>query len=384
MSVLAVVASLSVLVLVQRWLKKITVALVAAVIVVVLFRFDARVLVQSAVSPLADGAFFKLLLTVFFIYLFSSALSSSGDAARFAASAQAVFDDHTAMAFLPLVIGFLPMPGGAMFTAPILKAVGKPGGFSNLYMMNTNYWFRHVMEFFWPVYPALFLLATMTQTPVSHFSLQMLPIFAVSLLSGWVLFNGFRFPRFRKASWKDVKGFWIVLFILMTGVLILGFQVEGYLALGINIAVYFGFRHRHFFGALREALKKWDVFLLLFLFFVYKFYLEGVGFPSAIAQELNGVGLSVPLMAFLLPFLMGLSTGLSQSAVGITAPLLLVMHANPVWIYFSAIAGVLLSPVHLCLVLTSHFFQTRMLATFTRVAPLLALTGVFTYWILSV
>ena len=384
MSIATSICSLIILIIIQRFTKNIIFAILGAVGTIIIFRFNFNALVDAFVIPLKDPDLYKLLGTVFFIYLFSNALDISGDAKRFATSSKALFDDRTSMAFMPMMIGFLPMPGGAMFTAPIVKMIGDDEGFSNDYMMVINYWFRHVVELFWPVYPAFYILTALVGIELAPFSISLIPIFLIATASGWILFNGFRLPKIKKATPKELKGLWIVFFVVLTGIMILVFNIEGYIALGINIGGYFLFRKRCFIKSFVKALQKWDVFLLLFLFFVYKYYLIEVNLTGDIAAELDRIGLNIHVLTIILPLLIGMSTGITQSAVGITAPLLITLGANPAMMYFAAVAGVLLSPVHLCIVLTGNFYKSDLMKVFVKILPLLFITGLSVYLLLVI
>jgi len=384
MSIATIIISLFILIIIQRITKNIILAILAAVGTIIVLRFDFSALLVSFTVPLQDPDLYKLLSTVFFIYLFSNALDISGDAKRFAASSKNLFDDRTSMAFMPMMIGFLPMPGGAMFTAPIVKMIGDDEGFPNDYMMVVNYWFRHVVELFWPVYPAFYILTALVGIELAPFSISLIPVFLIATVSGWLLLNGFKMPKVKKASARELKGLWIVFFVVLTGVMILAFNIEGYIALGINIGGYFLFRTRCFAKSLLAAFKKWDVFLLLFLFFVYKYYLTEVNLTKDIASELNSIGLNIHLLTIILPLLIGMSTGITQSAVGITAPLLITLGANPAMMYFAAVAGVLLSPVHLCIVLTGNYYKSDLMKVFVKILPLLFITGLSVYLLLVI
>jgi len=103
MSVATIISSLVILIIIQRMTKNIILAILGAVGTIVLFRFDPEALLNAFIIPLKDPDLYKLLGTVFFIYLFSHALDLSGDAKRFAASSKALFDDRTSMAFMPMM-----------------------------------------------------------------------------------------------------------------------------------------------------------------------------------------------------------------------------------------------------------------------------------------
>ena len=71
------------------------------------------------------------------------------------------------------------------------------------------------------------------------------------------------------------------------------------------------------------------------------------------------------LIFFALPFIVGLLTGLTVGFVGATFPIITAMmggHPDPGAVTFafaSGFAGVMLSPTHLCLLLTVQYFQGR-------------------------
>lgn len=380
MALIAIVISVLLLILVQRFTHHLLYAILASVAVLVIFRFDLQALGMSLIEPFLDASFFKLVITLFLIYFFSHALDYSGDARSFTKSSQALFDEATAMAFMPGLIGFLPMPGGAMFTAPMIKMLGENQKKSADYMMVTNYWFRHTVEFFWPVYPAMFLLVSLTGENLSRFSIKLFPVFLAAFISGWFLLNGFRLPKIKRTALKDLKGLWLVGFIAFTGILILGFKIEGYLALLLNIGGYTIIRWRYFFRSLKGAFTKWDVFLLLFLFYVYKNYLIHVEYPALLAADFHAMNLGVEWLTALLPLILGVATGITQSAVGIATPLLISMGADSSWLYFWSVVGVLLSPIHLCVVLTSNYFQADIGKLFLKIIPMIAIAG-FILWL---
>ncbi|MBV5337601.1 MAG: DUF401 family protein, partial [Deltaproteobacteria bacterium] len=73
--------------------------------------------------------------------------------------------------------------------------------------------------------------------------------------------------------------------------------------------------------------------------------------------------LPIPLLMALIPFIAGVMTGLTVGYVGITFPLLLPLMGDVqpnLWLeslaFASGFAGVMLSPVHLCFVLTREYF----------------------------
>ncbi|MCK7476438.1 MAG: DUF401 family protein [Candidatus Moduliflexus flocculans] len=70
---------------------------------------------------------------------------------------------------------------------------------------------------------------------------------------------------------------------------------------------------------------------------------------------------------FAAPFIIGLLTGVNQAFVAISFPLLvpIIGQGSPdmvlmTFAYVSGFCGILLSPAHLCLVLTADYFKAEM------------------------
>jgi hypothetical protein len=90
--------------------------------------------------------------------------------------------------------------------------------------------------------------------------------------------------------------------------------------------------------------------------------------------------LNVPpaLVAFTVPFIAGLLTGLASAAFSIGFPVvspLLVSSAGTIapswaaWLMAGGFLGVMLSPLHLCLALTRVYFRAEWGPIYRRMAP---------------
>ena len=107
---------------------------------------------------------------------------------------------------------------------------------------------------------------------------------------------------------------------------------------------------------------------------IFKGILEDSNAVEAISREL--IMLKVPLMmiAVILPFIVGLITGITIAFVGVTLPILIPLihslgEAGFILPYVMlavvcGFSGVLLSPLHLCLILSNEYFNTSMGAVY--------------------
>ena len=377
MATLSVVTALLTIVFIQRVLKNLLTALIMGILVLASFHPDVfreihKVLIKTGLSP----SYQKLVVAVFLIYLLTSLMESSGDSSKFSEGARKLFGSkETATSLTPMLIGLMPMPGGALFTAPMVKSMDEKG--DPLILTAKNYWFRHTIEFFWPIYPAIILTSELSKMSVSEISIKLLPVFLVSVLSGWFFFNGPSLPKFSKVS--DLKTFLPILPILSTGVLILVFKLESWFALLINVSIYSVFRSKYFLRSILNVLKRWQTFMILTFVYIFKVILEIYNIGDDVASEIIAWGIPIWVLVVFLPLVAGMSTGITQGAVGISLPVILGItgKAFVYHTYIFAVAGVLLSPVHLCVILTSDFFNVDVFSVLKKILIPLTLTVAF-------
>jgi hypothetical protein len=106
---------------------------------------------------------------------------------------------------------------------------------------------------------------------------------------------------------------------------------------------------------------------------VFKIILEKSGAVDAL-MRMGSADMALILAAFVLPGLVGLVTGLLMACVGITMPLLmaLVPAGEPVlpWLALAlttGFAGAMISPLHICFVLSCEYFKVDFAASWKRV-----------------
>lgn len=371
MATISVVTGLATLTALQLWRRNISLSLFGAFAVTFLFHkpgFDSLITIFRKLST--DPKLYEVVLTIYFIYVIGEVMKVSGTAQLLQKAVEKVFPDvRLSTAFLPLLIGLLPMPGGAMFTAPLVEAVGRGSGLTNLEMMSANYWFRHSMEFFWVVYPAMVIASSFAGIPLRNFMLVMFPVALTAIVAGLFIFRPLSWRvklskdslrLFFKSTWPIL----LVIFLVLAG-------LKGVWSVGIAaaLAVMYSKKLRSFINGFKV-----DIVLLLVMVFLYKNTLETLRISDAIASELSS---NVPplILAAVMPLLLGMVTGITQATVGMSFPTIFSLSTSfgalplAVWGYYFAVLGVLLSPVHLCLVLTSKYFQTPISKALKKLLP---------------
>jgi len=181
--------------------------------------------------------------------------------------------------------------------------------------------------------------------------------------------------------------------ILISLGLVVAFRVSPVIALAGGIMALFA-AHRYSPARILKTLTaslSFKALLLVAGIMIFQEVLRATGALAGISAFFVASQLPVPLLVALIPFIAGLMTGLTVGYIGITFPLLLPLMGTPVpslWLeslaFASGFAGVMLSPVHLCLVLTREFFGADTVQVYHRlVAPsLLVLATAVVPWLI--
>ncbi len=347
----------------------------SAVLTALLFGMNLADFWKSAVSGAASWETVKLLGIIILVLHIGEFLQRSG-AFRTMVDAlkNLVHDDRLILAIPPAFIGLLPMMGGAVLTAPIVEEAGRRWELSPAWKTFYNYWFRHIWEYWWPLYLNIILAAAIFQVPIKRISLYQFPFTFVALTAGLViLFKNVPRPPQKgrgKIAWRDVglilSSTWpIVLAIL----LIFVFRVSMLVALASACLL------THLFTRADKALRLQvlkasmspKMIWLIVSLMIFKRILESSGTLEAVVSVIPPRGFSAYLLLFMAPFCVGLLTGVNQAFVAISFPLLIpiIGRGNPdmvlmTFAYISGFAGILLSPAHLCLALTADYFKAGM------------------------
>ena len=123
---------------------------------------------------------------------------------------------------------------------------------------------------------------------------------------------------------------------------------------------------------LRESVSGKALFLVIGIM-IFQEVLRTTGALAGISSFFTTSHMPVHLLLFLIPFIAGVMTGLTVGYVGITFPLLLPLMGasspSPALValaFGSGFAGVMLSPVHLCYVLTCEYFHADIAKVYHR------------------
>jgi integral membrane protein (TIGR00529 family) len=359
------------------------VLLVASGLLAVLYRMSPAVLMATIRDTVTDAVTIKLFFALTLIRVLEMVLREKEVLARMTDASKDLLKRKRAVIIsMPLLIGLLPSLGGAYFSAPMVEESTRGLQMSPEEKGFINYWFRHPWEFILPLYPGILLAAALSRVELRSLILSNAP-YAVLFFGTGFLFSmrgvkggdaeDRKLLRSRSLRISGLVSFLPLILILL---LVIPFHMELHYALGIAIAglvIFYRIGAKKIFYALKHGFAL-EVIVLIFGTMVFKFVMDNSGAVAGLSRFFAVEGIPLLPVLFVLPFVSGLLTGLTIGFVGGTFPLLISLaggfHLNQIsFAFVSGYAGVLLSPVHLCFVLTREYFKADVWGMYKKVVP---------------
>jgi hypothetical protein len=392
-------------------------------------------------STAADTDFLLLCFMIWMMVTLSGVQEAGGQSARLVDGLEDYLHNPRIRLFIfPALVGLLPMPGGALFSCPMIRAVAGHMSLGENRQALINYWFRHIWETAWPLYPGYILASSLLGLSLDvicrytfpmvflaagvgrHFFLRDIPVDgagaeyarspahadAVPVHAGLAdsgvvspvrgdavpgtTFDGSNLhaapgrgsavPAPKKRLLSLLGNFLPIVVVLAGAALftpLLDFvfpQAPKQTAFGLALCAAVGTAVVQNRGRLRGkaprlifSVNAGRILILLFAVFLFKDLIAA----SGIVRDLGGSVSGLPMIAatcVVLSFIAGLLTGVMVGFVGLSFPVLLdlIRHAGlqeytlPLVVLSLAAGncGQMISPLHVCLVVTCEFFNAQL------------------------
>jgi integral membrane protein (TIGR00529 family) len=381
-----------------------------------LFGLKPLVALRSILASITDPKTVSIAAVVSLILILSSSMELAGQMQRMLKKFQGlVSSPRLNLVIFPALIGLLPMPGGAVFSAPMVKELGMRSKLSEAQLSFVNYWFRHIWEHWWPLYPGILLTTVITEISLLAIVAVMCPFTAVAVWlgyralksSGSLPANENKNPRL--PLWPFIKELVPILVVIFPGLgmgvlfskLFPAFSISKeiglILALCMAIAwVWYqnGTSKKQILSTLANR-QLLNMMYMIVGILIFKGILTDSRAAAAISQELIQMHIPLVLITVVLPLLVGLSGGIVIAFVGSTLPILVPMiqslgqapflPAYVMLILVSGFTGVMLSPMHLCFLLSNEYFGVTLGSVYRHLwkpcASLVAAAMIY-FWVL--
>ncbi|WP_038057553.1 DUF401 family protein [Thermodesulfobacterium hydrogeniphilum] len=293
---------------------------------------------------------------------------------------------------LPAIVGFLPMPGGALVSAIMIKDLVLKYQVDPVKATFINYWCRHLWVAVWPLYPSFILAKTITNAELLKIIEADYLITLAMIIMIFIFMKDF-FKMRTKTSFNlnDLKSVISSLYPLIL-IIILSFFFHIKLLITIPCTIALLYFHKHpkpsqIKGILRNSLDPGILLLIIGVMF-YKHLIIYTNSAQIFFEDLKMFHIPIPFAAFMLSFIIGFAVGIELGFSAIVFPLLLNFSGmgsffNPLnfmLIFGGGLMGVMLSPLHLCLILTSKYYKADLVKVYKYLTPSVFLVSII-LWI---
>ena len=362
---------------------------------------ELHYLTQAFTETLSLPRTYDIIFALYFVMCLEIELRTSGALAGMVHALQKIFSSNrVTLAVMPAFLGLLPSLGGARFSAPIVEEASKGLGLTNDHQAAINFWFRHIFEFSSPIIPGMIMACNIAGVAYSEFIMHLCWLTVLMFSVGWfVLIRPIKNDSIKENAgsqaadeqgWQDL---WLSLSpVVLTFVLVVFFNMNASVGMGVVTAGLFLVLH---FTKREVSLKdvvvgaidmKMFFNVLCILYFIQILTVTQV--LQEIVAAFQSSPLPMPVIIACVSFIIGVLTGMSQGHVAIIMPIIAAMQTGSLNLAGVAmafgVAGQMLTPTHMCLVVTVDYFKANFFKTLKPVligeVMLLTIFSVYTYF----
>ena len=342
-----------------------------------------------------------LLLCLYFVMCLEVELRKSGSLHGMVVTLRNIFSSNkVTLAFMPAFLGLLPSLGGARFSAPIVQEASEGIAVDDEQKSAINLWFRHIFEFSNPLMPGVILACGIANVSIGDLIDQVGWVTILCFVLGWIFLivplkitdpeKATNTQHDRTIDWKSL----ILAFgpIVTSFLLIVAFDVQAALAMGLVVVafipLYFWFKRPiSVKSVFTESLDKKLFFnVVCILYFIQ--LLTVIGTLDEIVNVFNNSALPQAVIIACLSFIFGVMTGMGQGYIAIVMPIVALMAPGNIVLVGIAMvygmAGQMVTPTHLCILVTVEYFKCRLWKTIGKCGVLSLLMvlifSAWTYW----
>jgi len=347
-----------------------------------LFSFLKKTLEVTIYSIDANQFYFEtieLALLMTLIFILAKTMQETGAIEKLINSMRTIFSKGGILGIIPSIYGLMPVPGGALFSAPMIDAEGESYGLKNNQKNFLNVWFRHIWFSIFPISSAMILICSSEFSNIDIYLLILvnIPTFIASILIGNYYLKSF--IKDKKPLEKNKKHDFSGLIYLIPPIFPLFFyailqiinfpQIRSFL-IGIIFSIiilYFllNIKTIDYLNIISKSLN-FKMAAAIFGIIIFRGIFELTGAASNISDIILIFPLPSIIFIIFIPMILGILTGYNLGAIALSYPLvepffefsgLNILGISSI-IFISSLVGYLISPIHLCNILSSEYLKT--------------------------
>lgn len=355
---------------------------------------------QAFTETLALSRTYDIIFALYFVMCLEIELRTSGALSGMVKALQRIFSSAKfTLAVMPAFLGLLPSLGGARFSAPIVEEASKEFSLSREHQATINFWFRHIFEYSSPIIPGMIMACSIAGVAFSDFLIHLSWLTLLSFAAGWlVLIRPIKDLKTQSQIYdpseyhKNLIDMYLSLSpVILTFLLVVFLDLNASLAMGlVTVCMFFVLQHTQRFVNGKEVIFgafDWKMFLNVICILYFIQILTVTSVLNEIVVAFQSSPLPVPVIIAAVSFIIGILTGMSQGHVAIVMPIVAAMSTGNLNLAGVAmafgVAGQMLTPTHMCLVVTLDYFKANFFKTLQPIVLIeiivLSVFSIYTY-----
>jgi len=343
----------------------------------ILYPFHLKKTGIALFNALISHTSINLYLSLTLIKSFEYSLRQTGLMQKMTEASQSLLGNKKlSIISMPLVMGMLPSLGGAYLSAPMVDSATKNLNMAKEEKAFINYWYRHPWELILPLYPGVVLASAVSGVHLRELIILNLPAAMILFLAGFVLsMRNVKDKNQLSTSNRNFKSLYSFIPIILVLFPVIAFKIDLYISFIFNIillCLYYRKSFKEILSIIKHGFTS-DIFYLVIGVIIFKEMLQVSGAVDGIARAITQSGIPYLTVFTILPLFVGLITGITIGYVGSTFPLIMTLKQTlPYEISIAFVAGylgVLISPLHLCLILTKEYFKANIIGMYRKIIP---------------
>lgn len=336
------------------------------IVLIVLYRIDLTHVFSRTLSVFTQWDSCQILLSLYLITFLQRMLENRNQIKLAQQDLNNLFHNQRINASIaPLFIGLLPSAAAMMLCGEIVKEASEHHLTAKEQAFAAS-WFRHIPESVLPTYASVLLMANLSQVPLPQFMLGMIiPVCFLFFIGYMTVLK--KIPASQKTKnsekIKDLYSLFQHLWSLLAIILLILFfklsVVTSVILVLLLCCIVYKFKFREIQPLFLHAFEK-KLMLNTFLVLVLKELISYTGALNLLPQMLS----NLPIPSYLIFVLLFLAGGIISGSSGIIAlgtPLAFasINGGMPLMVLLMCIthAASLISPTHICLIVTAEYFQ---------------------------
>lgn len=342
----------------------------------------------------------SVVVATFAIMLLSQLYKETGMINRLSQSVGKIINNpKIVLSVLPAVIGFLPVSGGALMSAPLVDIEAEKLKLKPSRKAYINLWFRHTIFPVYPISQPLIVAAGLTGVAVPFIVVRQIPVVLVMVVVGFIIgfwkissMKNADTPKMGERGKSNIADFAFafspilatIIVAVVLGLAGLGLSQQGF---DVMIATFVGLIvliaiSKLSFNVFSRPFKSWGIYgivLAAYGAFLLRNVMNAAGISAIFSPLVANGNIDVLLLLTVVPAALGLLTGSPQGGVALGVSILSGILApftakTAALIYISAYLGYTIAPTHLCFTFTADYFKCTLTKVYKFVIPSFLLT----------